>query len=190
MKKGTVFVCQTCGFTTPRWLGQCPACKSWQTLVEEVVTKKKTVKTKTDIATPRLLSELRTTGAIRIDTGLKELNRVLGGGIVKGSLTLIGGDPGIGKSTLIMQVGSYLAKRGETILYVSAEESAEQLKLRAERLGISEENFYVLTEVELENILASTEKINPTLLVVDSIQTIYKSELASAPGSVAQVREC
>ncbi len=159
-------------------------------MVEEVVTKKKTVKTKTDIATPRLLSELRTTGAIRIDTGLKELNRVLGGGIVKGSLTLIGGDPGIGKSTLIMQVGSYLAKRGETILYVSAEESAEQLKLRAERLGISEENFYVLTEVELENILASTEKINPTLLVVDSIQTIYKSELASAPGSVAQVREC
>lgn len=139
---------------------------------------------------PYKLTELKSDVAIRTKTGFAELDRVLGGGIVKGSLTLIGGDPGIGKSTLIMQVGNYMASQGELVLYVSAEESAEQLKLRAQRLGVSPDNFYVLPEVELENILVRTEELNPSLLVIDSIQTIYKAELTSAPGSVGQVREC
>ena len=190
MKKATVFVCQNCGFETPRWLGQCPSCKSWGTLVEEVVTPKKPGKEKREPATPYRLSELKPNAEMRTPTGFDELNRVLGGGIVKGSLTLIGGDPGIGKSTLIMQVGNQIASKGESVLYVSAEESAEQLKLRAERLGVATPNFYVLPEVTLENILESAEKLNPSLLVIDSIQTIYKSELSSAPGSVGQVREC
>lgn len=190
MKKSTIFVCQSCGFETLRWLGQCPSCKNWGTLVEEIVSPKKTSQAKRLLSVPYKLSELKSNTEIRIKTGFDELNRVLGGGIVKGSLTLIGGDPGIGKSTLIMQVGNYLASQGELVLYVSAEESAEQLKLRAERLGVNTQNFYVLPEVELENILENTEKLNPALLVIDSIQTIYKSELASAPGSVGQVREC
>jgi len=190
MKKTTVFVCQNCGFQTPRWLGQCPSCRSWGTLVEEVMVSKKLGKEKQRTATPFRLSELKPDVKIRTKTGFDELNRVLGGGIVKGSLILIGGDPGIGKSTMIMQVGSYLASKGETVLYVSAEESAEQLKLRAERLGFATDNFFVLPETELESILESTEKLNPSLLVIDSIQTIYKSILSSAPGSVGQVREC
>jgi DNA repair protein RadA/Sms len=190
MKKGTIFVCQNCGFQTPRWLGQCPSCKNWGTLVEEVLVQKKLGKEKRESGITYKLSELKPDVKMRTSTGLAELNRVLGGGIVKGSLTLIGGDPGIGKSTLIMQVGNNIASKGETVLYVSAEESAEQLKLRAERLGVDAQNFYVLPEVALENILESAEKLNPALLVIDSIQTIYKSELSSAPGSVGQVREC
>jgi DNA repair protein RadA/Sms len=190
MKKGTVFVCQNCGFEIPRWLGQCPSCKSWGSLVEEVVTQKKLGKEKRESGKAYKLSELKSNVEMRTTTGFEELNRVLGGGIVKGSLTLIGGDPGIGKSTLIMQVGNYVASKGESVLYVSAEESAEQLKLRAERLGVNTQNFYVLPEVALENILESAEKLSPPLLVIDSIQTIYKSELSSAPGSVGQVREC
>jgi DNA repair protein RadA/Sms len=190
MKKGTIYVCQNCGFQTPRWLGQCPSCKNWGTLVEEVIVQKKLGKEKRESGKTYKLSELKPDVKMRTSTGLAELNRVLGGGIVKGSLTLIGGDPGIGKSTLIMQVGNYVANKGESVLYVSAEESAEQLKLRAERLRVDAQNFYVLPEVALENILESAEKLNPALLVIDSIQTIYKSELASAPGSVGQVREC
>jgi DNA repair protein RadA/Sms len=154
------------------------------------VVSKKSSREERHPASPSRLSELKSDVQIRTKTGFDELNRVLGGGIVKGSLTLIGGDPGIGKSTLIMQVGNYLANNGEMVLYVSAEESAEQLKLRAERLGISTQHFFVLPEVELESILESAEKINPSLLVIDSIQTIYKSVLSSAPGSVGQVREC
>jgi DNA repair protein RadA/Sms len=191
MKKGSVFVCQNCGFETPRWLGQCPACKNWGTLVEEAYTpKKKSGREKRTAKIPHNLADLKPDIEIRTKTGLAELDRVLGNGIVKGSLTLIGGDPGIGKSTLIMQVGNHLAHNKETVLYVSAEESAEQLKLRAERLGIDTQNFYVLPEVQLENILENAEKLNPSLLVIDSIQTIYKSDLSSAPGSVGQVREC
>jgi len=159
-------------------------------LVEETRTKKRQARDKTEYALPQKLSELKSDSAIRTKTGFVELDRVLGGGMVKGSLTLIGGDPGIGKSTLIMQVGNYIASQGELVLYVSAEESPEQLKLRAQRLGVNTDNFYVLPEVELENILARAEELNPALLVIDSIQTIYKPELASAPGSVGQVREC
>ncbi|MGB9742313.1 MAG: DNA repair protein RadA [candidate division WOR-3 bacterium] len=187
------FVCQNCGYESPRWLGRCPSCGSWNTLVEEELPAKKKSAPK-PIATPgslpRRLSELSLSPVDRRSTGIKELDRVLGGGIVPGSLLLLGGEPGIGKSTLLLQVCSKFGEQQIPVLYVTGEESGEQIRLRAERLGSVANNIYILGTVALDEIIAGVEQINPGVLVIDSIQTIISPELTSAPGSVAQVREC
>jgi DNA repair protein RadA/Sms len=191
MKKHSAFVCQNCGFESPKWLGRCPSCGNWQTLVEETVAQKRTGKHLAQpLAEPVRLRELDTSTSERTSSGLAELDRVLGGGLVRGSLLLVGGEPGIGKSTITLQICQAGAEQGRCVLYVSGEESARQVKLRAERLGVTADSIFVLAETQLEGILAQAEKLDPALLVIDSIQTVYKSTLSSAPGSVAQVREC
>ena len=187
----TMFFCQECGQQSPKWLGKCPSCGEWNRFVEEEVRE-------VDAAHP---AELRFEGvpqsidAIaadegeRITTGIAEMDRVLGGGIVAGSAILVGGDPGIGKSTLLLQVLEQMARRGLTVLYCSGEESARQIKLRGKRLGASAKDLLILVEVELENILKQIQEIKPAIAVIDSIQTVYSSALSSAPGSVGQVRE-
>ncbi len=193
--KNTAFVCQNCGFDTPRWLGKCPNCGQWNTLVEEQrVTQRRKVNERVRVATtgtrPVKLSQVESKGAKRRSTGIGELDRVLGGGLVPGSLLLIGGEPGIGKSTLTLQVCNELAKTGTKVLYVTGEESAEQVRLRAERLSAAADSIYILCAIDLDEILAAAEELAPGLLVVDSIQTMFRSSLTSAPGSVGQVREC
>ncbi len=187
------YVCQNCGNDSPKWIGKCPACGEWNTYVEEVISKE----TKQSIQLagvqiirekPQLIKEVETSQEIRMDTGSVELNRVLGGGLVAGSLVLIGGEPGIGKSTLVLQV--MLRMPNKKILYVSGEESAKQIKLRAERLGGEAEDLYVLSETSLEEIFIHVQHIQPDLVVVDSIQTVSTTTIDSSPGSVSQVREC
>jgi len=194
VKKST-FVCQECGFETPRWLGRCPNCGQWNSLVEELrVAKKPRLNERVRVAAggsrPVRLSQVSAQQAQRRATGMVELDRVLGGGLVPGSVLLIGGEPGIGKSTLTLQVCDRLARAGATALYVTGEESAEQVRLRAERLQVSSDDIHVLCAIDLDEILAAVEEVGPSLLVVDSIQTVFRSSLASAPGSVGQVREC
>jgi len=191
----TFFVCQNCGRETPRWLGRCPGCGEWNTLVEEqrpARARKTNARPRPEgpAAVPTRLSQLRLEPVGRQSTGIAELDRVLGGGLVPGSLVLLGGEPGIGKSTLVLQVSDLVATAGSKVLYVTGEESAEQVRLRAERLAVRAEELLVLCTVELEEIAAAVEDASPGLLVADSIQTLYTAELASAPGSVAQVREC
>jgi DNA repair protein RadA/Sms len=193
--KSSAFVCQNCGFETARWLGKCPSCGQWNTLVEEQrVTKKGKVNERVRVATagakPVRLSQVATKQAKRLATGITELDRVLGGGLVPGSLLLIGGEPGIGKSTLTLQVCQQLAAAGTKVLYVTGEESQEQVRLRAERLSAGSDSIYVHCEIDLDAILGAAEELAPGLLVVDSIQTMFRSSLTSAPGSVGQVREC
>lgn len=191
-KTKTAYVCSQCGYDSPKWLGKCPGCGEWNTFVEERISISKSqgkpsrglVKS----SAPVRLSEIEITEEARVHLPSDELNRVLGGGLVAGSLTLIGGEPGIGKSTLLLQ--NVLSIRQRKILYVSGEESATQLKLRAERLGKVADNTYILCETNLENIFATIEDVQPQLLVVDSIQTIFSPDIESAPGSVSQVREC
>ena len=192
MKKiKTQFFCQNCGHQSPKWLGKCPSCNEWNQFVEE------------EIRTPDAegAQELKFNGAPmpidaitadegeRIRSGICEMDRVLGGGIVRGSATLVGGDPGIGKSTLLLQVLQKLAEQGLTVLYVSGEESAKQIKLRGMRLGASSKNLLVLVEIDLDSILRQIKELKPAAVVIDSIQTVYASVLSSAPGSVGQVRE-
>ncbi len=193
MKTKTAFFCTECGNETAKWAGKCPACGAWNTLVEAV----KTTKTGGSAARrtpalrrmPKRMEEVDTQEELRFTTGISELDRVLGGGAVRGSMVLIGGAPGIGKSTLLMQVCG-LVSRDEKILYVSGEESQRQLKMRAQRLGVQNENLLVLPETKLEEILDCAEELQPDIMIVDSVQTLFNSELASAPGSVGQVREC
>lgn len=192
-KKGkTVFVCQECGYESPQWMGQC-ICGAWNSFIEEKVLPlepEKDSRRRTVNAKPSKLNSVGTIEHKRIDTGIGELNRVLGGGLVKGSLTLISGEPGIGKSTIIMQAASNIASRGETVLYISGEESEEQLKLRADRIvGEIPECLLVLAETNMENIEIVCENIKPSFLIIDSIQTMYSDQLDSAPGSVSQVRQ-
>ena len=188
--KKSVFFCQNCGHEESKWLGQCPVCKEWNTFVEE-----KVVPTKTSISREQnevqvvTLSSVSTDEDERIKTGIVELDRVLGGGIVPGSLVLVGGDPGIGKSTLLLQVCQRLAAMNKKILYVSGEESLKQIKLRANRMGKFAESLYLFCETNLDIIRGVIENQRPDVLVVDSIQTMYNEEVASAPGSVSQVRE-
>jgi len=189
MKQKTVFVCQNCGFETPKWLGKCPSCENWESFVEETRLKKSASRERPAGSKAVRLTELAPSADERKRTGIGELDRVLGGGVVSGSLVLIGGEPGIGKSTLTLEVSAQLAKTA-TVLYVSGEESTAQTKLRAERLGIATDGIFVLAETELENIIEQLDGINPRYLVIDSIQTMYKSALSGAPGSVGQVREC
>lgn len=203
MKTKTVFVCGECGNEFPRWMGRCTACGAWNSLVEEeVITGKQTQSSKSglkskavrtlenmsDDAVPTVLSEISTTDEIRISTGLSEFDRVLGGGIVAGSLILLGGDPGIGKSTILLQICQHIGKT-QKILYVSGEESLRQIKLRADRLGVDTENLKIYSETNTENIIRHIAAEKPDLLIVDSVQTIFNPNLNSAPGSVAQIRD-
>uniref|UniRef100_A0A7C1SC82 DNA repair protein RadA n=1 Tax=candidate division WOR-3 bacterium TaxID=2052148 RepID=A0A7C1SC82_UNCW3 len=187
------FVCQNCGYESPRWLGRCPNCESWNTLTEEEVIPKKLSSSKrsTDTYTsPKRLAELSLTPVQRLKTGIDELDRVLGGGIVPGSLLLLGGEPGIGKSTLLLQVCRNLARNKIPVLYVTGEESAEQVRLRAERLNSSLLDIFVLCTISLEDVVHGVNQVNPRILVIDSIQTLTNPALPSTPGSVAQVRDC
>jgi DNA repair protein RadA/Sms len=192
-KAKTFYQCQSCGYTSPKWLGKCPDCGAWNSLVEE---KKETVSRYSSLSThlgksePQPLSSVTGEYGQRTSTGIKELDRVLGGGVVAGSVILIGGDPGIGKSTLLLQAISGLSKKYGTVLYVSGEESPEQIKIRSERLSINSEQIILLPETSLEVIVNTTSKLGPKAMVVDSIQTVYTEELVSAPGSVSQVRDC
>lgn len=186
----TFYQCQACGYSSPKWLGKCPDCGEWNTLVEEkaISGTRQTIHTKQ--SRPQPLSSISGGRERRMPTGIKELDRVLGGGVVEGSVILVGGDPGIGKSTLLIQASSNLSERTGKVLYVSGEESPEQIKLRAERLSINSDNIILLSETNLEDIIDTASEISPASLVIDSIQTTYTEELSSAPGSVGQVREC
>ena len=188
--KKSVYFCQNCGHEESKWLGQCPACKEWNTFVEEKITPaaSKTVKERKE-ALVVTLSSVETDEDDRMLTGIEELDRVLGGGIVKGSLVLVGGDPGIGKSTLLLQVCQRLSASGRKLLYISGEESLKQIKLRANRMGEFTENLYLLCETSLGIIRGIIEQHKPDMVVIDSIQTMYNEEEGSAPGSVSQVRE-
>ncbi len=193
-KTVTKYICQNCGYSSVRWLGKCPECSNWNTFVEEIVfsDKRKTNKGKKDAALLQLsnlakVSDIDVREDKRITTSIGELDRVLGGGIVAGSVILVGGDPGIGKSTLMMQLSDKI--KNNTILYVSGEESQKQIKLRCERLGFEHDEFYILSETSLEIIAAVIDKLEPDVVIVDSIQTIYRGELESSPGSVSQLRE-
>jgi len=190
-KKSSIFYCQNCGTSSSKWLGKCPSCNQWNTFVEERTSKKESKKdgyVSNKKNTPKLLNEISYSSENRIVTRDKELNRVLGGGIVPGSLILLGGDPGIGKSTLLLQFA--LSSKSKKILYVSGEESEKQIKMRAERINKNSEHCYILTETSTNNIFQEIEKIQPDILIIDSIQTIHTSYLESAPGSVSQIREC
>ena len=190
-KAKTVFFCSECGHESSKWLGQCPACKSWNTFVEEKqsVTKKGGAKPRRASASPMNMSEVSIKSEERIPTGIGELDRVLGGGLVTGSLSLVGGDPGIGKSTLLLQVCRNLVNAKRKVLYVSGEESAHQIKMRAERIGAFEDELLLFCETILEEILEGIRKVRPEFVVIDSIQTMFSEELTAAAGSVSQVRE-
>lgn len=197
----TAFFCKECGYESAKWSGQCPSCKAWNTFVEEPVVKEKNVKGIVNInakyhetagvkkAVPVRLSSVTAADTDRIKTDICELDRVLGGGIVEGSLVLVGGDPGIGKSTLLLQMCYNLAKNGNSVLYISGEESLGQIKLRAQRVGEASDNLMVLCETSLDTIENVLENVKPQIVVIDSIQTMYREEVGAAPGSVSQVRE-
>ncbi|HEM5321736.1 TPA: DNA repair protein RadA [Streptococcus suis] len=190
-KKKTTFVCQNCEYHSPKYLGRCPNCGSWSSFVEEVEVaevKNERVSLTGEKTRPMKLNEVSTIQVARTKTNMEEFNRVLGGGVVPGSLVLIGGDPGIGKSTLLLQVSTQLSTIG-TVLYVSGEESAQQIKLRAERLGDIDSEFYLYAETNMQSIRTEIEKIKPDFLIIDSIQTIMSPDISSVQGSVSQVRE-
>jgi len=197
MKAKILFYCTECGNELPKWQGQCPACKAWNTIVERPAEKspKRTSPVKggstlgVAVNRPRPMREVETTDELRFTTGMGELDRVLGGGAVKGSLVLVGGAPGIGKSTLMLQICDNLC-RFATVLYVSGEESERQIKLRAERLKVRGERLYLLAETNLENLVDAVHQFRPDVLIVDSIQTMYNGDVTSAPGSISQVKEC
>lgn len=191
MRQKTVFCCSECGNETVKWSGRCTACGAWDSLVEVKLDAKSKGSTKraTSKKTPKLISELDTEAELRFSTGIGELDRVLGGGAVKGSLVLVGGAPGIGKSTLLLQLCG-LVEGEMKILYVTGEESERQLKMRAQRLGVDNRQIYVLAETGLTEVLEAADELEPDIMIVDSIQTMFDSEISSAPGSVSQVREC
>lgn len=189
-KSKSIFVCQNCGAESPKWIGRCPACGEWNTYVEEIIQKatpafpglsKKSQK-------PLVLNDIEPVKKNRLKTGSNEFDRLLGGGLVPGSLILLGGEPGIGKSTMALQI--VLRMKGLTTLYISGEESAYQIKIRADRLGKNNESCYILSETRLEQIISTAESLQPELIIIDSIQTIYSENIESSPGGVSQVREC
>jgi len=184
------FICQNCGYRSVKWLGKCPDCGSWNSFVEEVRNKQVVNKEKKQIVEPVKISQIDLLDSVRIITGIGEFDRVLGGGIVPASLVLIGGEPGVGKSTIITQIANIIANKGHKVLYITAEESLQQVRLRAERLSALSENFFILAENSVDNFLAVIDKLNPQFLIIDSIQTIYLEDVPSAQGSVSQVREC
>ena len=192
-KAKPVFYCTNCGNETPRWQGKCPACGAWNTIEEHIEKPTSTGKAKAapvgQSRRPQKIGQVTSDGEIRFSTGMGELNRVLGGGAVAGSLVLVGGAPGIGKSTLLLQICSSLCE-GRTVLYVSGEESERQLKLRSDRLGVVPESLYILSETRLSDILEAIQELSPDILIIDSIQTLYNEENDSSPGSVSQVKDC
>ena len=195
-KEKTVYQCSACGYETAKWMGKCPGCGAWNTLEEQApqpsqAAPVKAIKQRPGTGAQALkLSQIPEESAVRATTGIGELDRVLGGGVVEGSLMLVGGDPGIGKSTLLLQASEHLAKSGARVLYVSGEESARQIKMRARRLGVTSENLFILSENAMDAAEKRWEEIQPDYMVIDSIQTMYRPDMASAPGSVSQVREC
>jgi DNA repair protein RadA/Sms len=188
----TVFFCQSCGHQSPKWLGKCPGCGEWNRFVEEELRASKTLAPSEYLlnSPPTPIDAIVLEDMERRQIGMAEMDRVLGGGIVQGSAVLVGGDPGIGKSTLLLQILQNLAAAGLSVLYISGEESANQIKMRGKRIGAQSPNILVLVEIALEKILDGIASLKPSVVVVDSIQTIYSAELSSAPGSVGQVREC
>ena len=192
-KAKTIFYCTACGNESPKWQGRCPACGAWNTLEEHIEKPTAPGRAKTAPVgmsrTPKTLQQVDTLSEIRFSTGMSELNRVLGGGAVAGSLVLVGGAPGIGKSTLLLQICNQLCAE-RSVLYVSGEESEQQLKLRAQRLGVAPENLYILSETRLSDVLEAVEETKPDILIVDSVQTLYNEENDSSPGSVSQVKDC
>ena len=197
-KAKSVYACTSCGYETSRWLGQCPSCGAWNTMEESIAAEPvkgpgatKPIKQRPGTGAAAIpVTDIPEDDTIRVSTGINELDRVLGGGIVEGALMLLGGDPGIGKSTLLIQVCAHLCRAGKRVLYVSGVESARQIKLRAARLGIREKSLYVLAENAMDNVETRMQELSPDAMVIDSIQTMYRPELASAPGSVSQIREC
>ncbi len=194
MKQKTVYVCDDCGYECPKWMGKCPSCNQWNTLKEFNVkpsTKSSfgRVKVGGGISKPVRIEDIKTDDESRFFSGISELDRVLGGGAVKGSFVLVGGEPGIGKSTLLLQMCKTMSENAE-ILYVSGEESLKQIKLRAGRLNISSKNLYIMAETDLEEILSESSELRPDVLIIDSIQTVMKSDLSSAPGNISQIKEC
>lgn len=194
-KSKSVFYCQSCGYESAKWLGKCPSCESWNTFAEEIVSKEDASKnewrqesSRVRQNKPRTLDEIESSRDIRWNSGDQELNRALGGGIVPGSLILIGGEPGIGKSTLMLQVG--LRLKNQKVLYVSGEESEQQIKMRAERLDDTSAGFYILTETNTKSIFQSIEALAPDVVIIDSIQTLHSGQLESSAGSIGQVRQC
>ncbi|EDS76569.1 DNA repair protein RadA [Clostridium botulinum C str. Eklund] len=192
-KNKSVFVCQECGYEAPKWFGKCPGCSTWNSMVEEK--KMDTVKSKRvgitqNNSKPESILNIKSGEFNRYDTGIGELNRVLGGGLVKGSLTLISGAPGIGKSTILLQTANNIATKIGKVLYVSGEESGEQIKIRGDRIGNISSELYILSETNLEIIEEHINSMNPVFVIIDSIQTLFKPSIESAPGSVSQVREC
>lgn len=190
-KSKTVYVCQNCGAESAKWLGKCNSCNEWNTIVEEIAVKEKTNLTSSSFHSqnfPKQIHQITAENYQRIDTKINELNRILGGGLVPGSMVLIGGDPGIGKSTLALQVA--LKATHLKVLYISGEESDQQIKLRAERIGLKNENCFIYCETLLENIIYQIESTKPNIVIIDSIQTLYKDAIESSPGSVSQIKEC
>lgn len=189
-KNKTVFVCNNCGYESPKWMGKCPACGEWNSFFEEkvITSKSSNGKTNKERVKPIELSKIEGKETTRVSTGFDELDRVLGGGLVNGSLVLLGGEPGIGKSTIILQICNKIKTEGK-VLYVSGEESAEQVKIRADRLNVKNDNLLFLSETDIHIVEEEIERIKPALVIIDSIQTMYSDEITSAPGSVSQVRE-
>jgi len=185
----TVFFCQRCGHKSFKWLGKCPSCNEWNTFVEEAITTGVSKKKQTDEAKPIPISAVSASESERLGTGIGEFDRVLGGGVVPGSAILIGGEPGIGKSTLLLQVAQKMAETGLSVLYVSGEESAKQIKLRGERVGASSPTLFLLGATDINVIISNMEHLAPSAVVVDSIQTIYTDEFSSSPGSISQIKE-
>ena len=197
MKSKTVYYCTECGNETPKWAGKCPACGAWNTVVERPAerpapkgaARRSGSAPLSGAARPRTMAEVETTDELRFPTGMGELDRVLGGGAVRGSLVLVGGAPGIGKSTLMLQICDHLCRTAQ-VLYVSGEESERQIKLRAERLNVKGEGLSLLSETNLENVIDAVHAVSPDVLIVDSIQTLYHGDVTAAPGSISQVKEC
>ncbi|MBQ3355728.1 MAG: DNA repair protein RadA [Oscillospiraceae bacterium] len=189
MKSKTVFVCTICGNESPKWAGRCPSCGQWNTLEEYTPSASVKAAPRSGGAAPKRLSEITSDEALRFSTGMGELDRVLGGGAVRGSLVLVSGAPGIGKSTLLLQICEHILK-DQTVLYVSGEESESQLKLRAQRLGVKSDGLFLLCETNLDSILAAAENVSPDVLIVDSVQTLYSEDKPASAGSVTQVRDC
>jgi DNA repair protein RadA/Sms len=194
-KTKTTFYCQSCGYESAKWLGKCPSCNAWNTFAEEIITRQESSKnewrqdgSKQKLSKARTLSEIEGSADMRWDSGDQELNRVVGGGVVPGSLILIGGEPGIGKSTLMLQVG--LRLKSQKILYVSGEESEQQIKMRAERMNDTSSELYILTETNTKNIFDVAESLKPAMVIIDSIQTLFSGQMESVAGSIGQVRQC
>jgi len=193
VRQKAIYTCQNCGHQTPKWMGKCSDCQKWNTLIEEAIISEKKLDSNRTFdesgSSPSPITEIESKINFRLKTKIKEFDRVLGGGLVEGSLILIGGDPGIGKSTIVLQALDAISQFELPVLYVSGEESLEQTKLRAERLNVGTQNLFLLSETNLEKIINQIQKLNPKVLAIDSIQTVYTSEIESAPGSVSQVRE-